>query len=336
MIKSISYPVNNQLINQGLLASYISKFWNEIFSPLIIDGADKHLMLLVKASFTEASIDCSLRTMGHLRSVNYSDKELFTEYLSERLSYLDESYTTNPINKLLFSYIERDGLATDDERKLLQEVSEEDNLSFHRFNNLILPISMKVEDYGTVLATTVFETFTRYIVNNGKRNYKIDVSLDGLTNNVTILGPVGLNWVDSYLTMDGVFRREIGKSTKYFLDGVNILNKQIIPAKAFRKTKIDTKKVSNFVTMDIETINKEGKLIPYLVCGYNGTDYITSYASSTLDQKDLFSNFITQLLSKDFGGKAKLNVYAHNLSGFDGIFLLKQLLPHGEVKPLKA
>jgi hypothetical protein len=231
----------------------------------------------------------------------------------------------------------KEGLATDDDRRLLQDVSEDK--AFHRFNNLILPISMIPEDYGTIRATTQFKTFTRYIVNNGKRNYEIDISQDKLTNKVTILGPVNLSWIDTQVSAlpgeDGTFKRDIGKSTKYFLDGVNILNKQILPAKAFRKTKIDRKKVSNFVTMDIETIKKDGKQIPYLVCGYNGTEYITSYAKTSLDQKDLFSNFIDQLLSKDFAVKnRKLTVYAHNLSGFDGILLMKHLLPYGKVKPL--
>jgi hypothetical protein len=224
MIKHISYPINNQLLNQGLLASYITKFWEDVFSPLVFKGTDVHLMVLVKADYSFSTVETSLRTMGCLRSVNYSDKELYTEYLTERLSYLDESYTINPISNLNFSYIERDGLATDDDRRLLQDVSDT-KTAFHRFNNLILPISMNPEDYGIVLATTEFKTFTRYIVNNGKRNFKIDVSLDKLTNKVTILGPVNLHWVDTQISAlpgeDGTFKRDIGKSTKYFLDGVN-------------------------------------------------------------------------------------------------------------------
>ena len=37
--------------------------------------------------------------------------------------------------------------------------------------------------------------------------------------------------------------------------------------------------------MDIETIKSDNQLIPYLICGYNGSEYITSYADSTLDKK---------------------------------------------------
>jgi hypothetical protein len=112
---------------------------------------------------------------------------------------------------------------------------------------------------------------------------------------------------------------------------VNVLNKQELPAKAFKKQHTDRKMTEKFITMDIETINNNGKLIPYLICGYNGSDYITSYG---LDQQALFSTFINQLLSKEISKSNKLTVYAHNLSGFDGIFLMKYLLPFGKVEPL--
>lgn len=117
------------------------------------------------------------------------------------------------------------------------------------------------------------------------------------------------------------------------MDGEVVLRKQQLPAKPFRKINVDKKITSNFVTMDIETITKAGKLLPYLLCAYNGIDYITSYANTNLNQKQLFSVFINQLLSF-FNKSNKLIVYAHNLSGFDGIFLLKHLFQFGKVEPL--
>jgi hypothetical protein len=80
-----------------------------------------------------------------------------------------------------------------------------------------------------------------------------------------------------------------------------------------------------------------GKLMPYLISAYNGSEYITSYAqviNGVIDQKLLFNSFINQLVTL-FPKKGKsLIVYAHNLSGFDGIFLLNHLLPFGKVEPI--
>lgn len=193
---------------------------------------------------------------------------------------------------------------------------------------------MVPSEYGKILhsSTILIEgvPVQRFTIVNGPKSYLIDVYNDGLINKVTILGASDLKWTDTCLP-EGGFKREIGKSTKYFLDGVNILNKQMLPAKAFKKLNADKNVGGAFITMDIETINQEGKLTPYLICAYNGADYITSFGK---DQKALFSAFIEQLLSKRFSSNNLLTVYAHNLSGFDGIFLMKHLLSFGTVEPL--
>jgi len=81
-------------------------------------------MLMCKIAFNSSSMDVGYRTLGHLRRVNYSDKELFTEYLQERLGYLNDSYTSNSLDEITFSYIIKEGLATNN-RRLLQDISRE-------------------------------------------------------------------------------------------------------------------------------------------------------------------------------------------------------------------
>lgn len=86
---------------------------------------------------------------------------------------------------------------------------------------------MNPTDYGTILAKELFDTYTRYIVNNGPRNYKIDVSLDSLVNKVTFLGPTDLQWIDYKIDSD-IFKREIGKSVFYFIGGEKVLRKNYL------------------------------------------------------------------------------------------------------------
>jgi hypothetical protein len=128
-----------------------------------------------------------------------------------------------------------------------------------------------------------------------------------------------------------------GKSTIYFLDGEVVLRKQILPAKPFSKLNIDRGLLNTFATIDIETIKLDSKLVPYLICGYNGSEYISSYGNvvnGMINQSELFTSFFNQLLTFFNKDSKKLIVYAHNLSTFDGIFLLRHLLPLGVVKPL--
>jgi hypothetical protein len=67
-----------------------------------------------------------------------------------------------------------------------------------------------------------------------------------------------------------------------------ILRKQLLNAKPFRKAVPDKSLTTNFITMDIETIRLDsGKLSPYLICAYNGKDYITSYNDNPKAFKNL-------------------------------------------------
>ena len=234
MINTITYPIKDLFLTKGVVASFIQRFWNEEYSSLIEDGIQKYIMLLVKVEFTEE--EQGYRTLGHLRSVNFEDKDQFIDYIIERLSVLNESYTSISINKITFTYIIKEGVATGT-RNLLQNF--ENKISHtHRFNNINLPLSMNPEDYGRILVKTIIEGFTRFIVSNKNKTFQIDVSLDRLVNNVTLLGALNLNWIDTFVS-DGCFKREIQKSTIYFLDGVEILRKQTLGAKPIRRLKED-------------------------------------------------------------------------------------------------
>lgn len=185
---------------------------------------------------------------------------------------------------------------------------------------------MKPEEYGTIVSTQPILNYIRYIVSSGSRVYKIDAYSN--INEVTILGASDLKWTDTVVSGE-CFKREIHKikSTIYFMDGEVILRKQVLPAKPFRKAATDKKVISHFVTMDIETVKLDGKMVPYTICGTNGTQNISSFAtvglpalSSSSSQKELFNLFMKQLLNlmallKQGPAKSKrMIVYAHNLS----------------------
>ena len=331
MIKFQTYNLNNLILTNQLLESYINKFWNDVFSPV---KDSKHLMIMCKVEFN----DCGYKTLGELRRVNFDDNELFIEYLLARLGTIIESYTPSQlVTKITFSYAIKSGLATDN-RRLLQDLSSKTTTT-HTFNNLKLPISMNPTDYGSIIVDNHHiesEGINRFIVNAGTKNYQIDISLDGLTNKVSILGAIDLTWIDTKIS-DEIFKRDIGKSTITFMGGEKVLNTKQLNAKPFKKQNVDQQLVNTFVTMDIETITQNNNLSPYLICAYNGTTSISSYGeliNGVINQKALFNSFINQLLTFFTSESNVITVYAHNLSGFDGIFLMKHLFSFGKVEPL--
>lgn len=170
MIQNTTYtlPQSSPLTSQ-LLTKYINLFFSKIFSSVYTaGGASKpvHLMLMVKVEFNDDSV--GYRTLADLRKVNFTDKDVFTAYLTDRLGILSDTYHVEPIKNIIFSYIVKDGLATGD-RLLLQQA--EYKVSLHKFNNMLLPLTMIPSEYGEILVQNVVGAITRFVVRNGGNIY---------------------------------------------------------------------------------------------------------------------------------------------------------------------
>jgi hypothetical protein len=236
MIKYITYKLNKELIlSNEVLNAHVLQFWNEVFAPINQNKTVKHLMVLCKVRYSEDGSKENYKTIGPLRRVEFKDLELFNNYLSDRLGILIDSYSSNTISEIIFTYVIKDGEVSPEDRLLLSDLSDKD-VTFHEFNRIKLPVSMNPADYGTIRGQTQIEGNIRYFVRNIKSNriYEIDVSLDKLTNKVSIIGASDLNWIDTQVN-DNLFKREIGKATFYFLDGELVLVKRQLPAKPFTR-----------------------------------------------------------------------------------------------------
>jgi DNA polymerase type B, organellar and viral len=325
LLKTYTLPQGTTLNNQ-IVSAYISNFWNTIFKNLA-KNKKMHLMIMCKVHFTNPEL--GYRTLADLRRVNYSDKNLFIEYLTARVGMLNESYRVNAIDRLTFTYIIKDGVASHEIMILQNPVYK---VNIHRYNEVKLPLSMNPQDFGEIMGQSPIEGGIRYFIDNNNTTYYIDNI--GLTNTVTMKGPRNFSWTDTKIS-ESVFHRVIGKNNLYIKNGEILVKSKELNAKSFNTVNTD-KKLANFnniMTIDIETVNL-GSLKPYLICGYNPSKSIMSYAENLSDIaiNNMFNNFIKQLLSY----KKIHYVYAHNLSGFDGIFLLKHLItyPNAKVSPL--
>ena len=167
MIQNTTYtlPQSSPLTSQ-LLTKYINLFFSKIFSSVYTESKPVHLMLMVKVEFNDDSV--GYRTLADLRKVNFTDKDVFTAYLTDRLGILSDTYHVEPIKNIIFSYIVKDGLATGD-RLLLQQA--EYKVSLHKFNNMLLPLTMIPSEYGEILVQNVVGAITRFVVRNGGNIY---------------------------------------------------------------------------------------------------------------------------------------------------------------------
>jgi hypothetical protein len=237
MIQQNIYKINQQLtLTNEVLNSYILRFWEDVFSNINQNNKVKHLMVLCKVKYSEVESEeeSGYKTLGPLRRVEFKDLDLFNNYLSDRLGILIESYNSNTISEIIFTYVIKDGEISPQDRLLLEDLSD-NNVTFHEFNKIVLPISMDLTNYGTIRGKSTIDVGTRYFIlnSNSNRIYEIEVSLDKLVHKVTIVGASNLQWIDTKLSEDS-FKREIGKATLYFLDGEITLVKRVLPAKPFR------------------------------------------------------------------------------------------------------
>jgi hypothetical protein len=237
MIQQQTYKINQHLIlTNEVLNSYITNFWDDVFSN-INQNKIKHLMVLCKVRYSEAEsgVEYGYKTLGPLRRVEFKDLELFNNFLSDRLGLLVDSYNSNTISEIIFTYVIKDGEVSPQDRLLLDDLSDKD-VTFHEFNRISLPVSMDLTNYGSIRGKTLIDEGTRYFIinRNSNRIYEIDVSQDQLIHKVTIVGASNLQWTDTKLSDDS-FKREIGKATLYFLDGETVLVKRVLPAKPFRR-----------------------------------------------------------------------------------------------------
>ena len=197
MIKSKLYniPITTTL-SISTLSTHINSFWTDIFYKL--ESLDnKHLLLLAKVRFTTGEY----RTLADLRMVNFSDKELFLDFIINRLGLLADSYQVNPVSAICFTYVVKDGLA-DGSRALLQ--TQDYQPTTHVFNSMKIPNTMDISKYGELFGTSKIGDGLRSFVSGISHMFVID-SKDN-TNSVHIPKPADLKWTDTKLT-NSLFKR---------------------------------------------------------------------------------------------------------------------------------
>ena len=75
-------------------------------------------MLICKIHYSNTD---QFKSMGNMRKVNFTDKNKLIEYLVDGLSILTDTYKDNIIDKLIFTYAHREGLANEN-RFLIKDV----------------------------------------------------------------------------------------------------------------------------------------------------------------------------------------------------------------------
>jgi len=129
--------------------------------------------------------------------------------------------------------------------------------------------------------------------------------------------------VEDVNASSGSFTRKLN-SSEYFISNNKIkLKMSTYKTDVLRPIKKDKKLVNKFITLDIETMLIDGEHTPYCICFYDGVEKYSFYLSDYGDYNEMLKSALESMLRAKYSGYV---IYAHNLSKFDGIFLLNPLV----------
>lgn len=90
--------------------------------------------------------------------------------------------------------------------------------------------------------------------------------------------------------------------------------------------------MKNFITIDLETINIKDVLTPIAISIYDGRESWSYNIKDFPHFKDMLYKGLESVIKPKYNG---WNVYLHNFSKFDGIFILNVLVSiTDQIKPL--
>jgi hypothetical protein len=118
------------------------------------------------------------------------------------------------------------------------------------------------------------------------------------------------------------FTRIVNNQEYYFKNGLLMIKILIKKMKILTSIKPNKNINEKFITLDIETRIIDNIKTPYYICIFDGIKAYSFYLTDFNNPEDIIENAIFSLMKSKYNG---YKVYIHNLSNFDGVFLLNIL-----------
>lgn len=193
-------------------------------------------------------------------------------------------------------------------------------------NPFNFPFNTKYGSWGSSVTIKANETIIKNIYFNNNIESIIIKEVDFKNNNVIFnyFDDDINSFIDTKLNRDN-YLRSFSDGTQYYFN--NITSNAMFYFEKMRSNDVmypskKTEKHINIATLDIETYldNNEHKIL--CVCFYDGTTTHKFYINDFINTSDLLHHLFETLFQPKYND---YNIYIHNGSSFDLIFLLKQL-----------
>ena len=191
-----------QVLTKPLITEYINKFFIFIFQE--IDPNKQYLVLIFRIILSSGNI----KTVTKLQKLNRGNKEQLIEYINDKISLVQNSYFSEPINSIIISYGIRKGVLNESTLDIKPAL----NIDHHIYYNNKLPISLLPSDYGKILYQST-DNLTYLIAS--KKNIQLLLEVKEGNHYIKYFKNSQLmyEWKDIINPIDKSITREIGKTT---------------------------------------------------------------------------------------------------------------------------
>lgn len=321
--------IDNNLLTKDIIRSSLDQYWLEIMNKL---SDSNFVFFIFKVQFDTGKF----KSLSYLQKINNRDYDNILDLLVETLGSKSEEYHITKIISIVFTYkiIPEDKLDLVNKKSniIKNKMVKKANKNF-TFGGFVLPSSMDVFTWGTIIAR--FDNVILIAKPNTGSIYKITLGkeynyVEVRSNKLVI---VSFKDYSNDLNNLNTFTRVLNNQEYIFVNGELVLKK--LSRKTTYLTDIKPhKKINNkFLTLDIETRTLDNIITPYCISIYDGKKATSFYLSDYSSPEEMMKTCIASILNRKYDNH---KVYVHNLSHFDGIFLLKVFssLENVNVKPI--
>ena len=311
------FEIKNINFSSKLLKDKLDIFWNEVMENKLQDN--QHIWLLFRIQWSNGQFV----TIGKLVKLNKEDKDWLFDFIMKNIDDKSEYYKEEFIKSMIFNYTIKKGRAKD---KITFD-SINSTLSYQYYYHHKLPITINPLEYGKLIE----QNGNKFTIQVNRTNIAIITQFDDF-NEVKLFkeGDLVYEYKDHKIDESTFVRTIHNKKFTFKNNELVLLN--IEKSVKFINNLLITQRLTNkIITMDIETLIKDGIMIPYCISWYDGENNYTYYLSNYKSSEDMIIHAIKDLMIKKYDNYI---IYIHNLSGFDGIFLLKILVELGNIKPI--
>lgn len=285
--------------------------------------------------------DTSARTLTKTEIINNNVDSLnsFKEILLENINNVYAYYLSDDSENMIKGFIMRYKILSSGLKNLNTVIKKVTDIKKGRIQrtvkirNINYPLSTNTIDFGD----NQYKVENIIHVLNSKKNIKFE--FDRIENSQIIKvfrnNKLINTLVDTFIDLENnLFKRKVGDIAYYIKNGQIIIQTKEYKPKFIEKAKIDKTFTNNIYTADIETLTKVDKkgrryFEPYSLAFYDGIKSKSYYVTDFLNWNEMMYKFFMNLLNLNL---KNVDIYFHNLSGFDVNFLLKPLLNMKGVK----